>query len=312
MMHVTRRAAMIGFSILVTLPSRAEPAAKQGQETTEVVELERPVMFEVVSRTGSLKETAQAGQELTWHQKGKSSDRRFQLTSISIAFLRSETGGQIKMTFSCNISSFGYSAEEAKLNVIVRSKGGAALHTWGVGIPVKCEDKNQPLTPLAQTVPADVSANVFVNVNTVEIAEHTDPNLAGVKLQRCGSPAAAAQHRSINRAVTNGRRRVQPLLGLSPNELLGTMKLAVTLLVDGRDLFVKRRRLPELRIGREVVLNPKLSLHVLQKCLEGCSGRDGLCGVEFSRRDPIQLPLLRIMIEIATEHNRAGFRQFQK
>ena len=87
-------------------------------------------MFEITSRTGSLKETTQAGQELIWHQKGKSIDRRFQLTNISIAFLRSETGGTIKMTFSCNVSSSGYRVEEAKLNVTVRSKGGGALYAW--------------------------------------------------------------------------------------------------------------------------------------------------------------------------------------
>ena len=138
-----------------------------------------------MSHSGSLKETTQGGQDLIWHKKGRSIERRFQLTNVSIAFLRSETGGQIKMTFSANITSFGYSVEEAKLNVIVRSKGGAALHTWSVVLAVKCEDKNQSLTPLTQVVPADVAANVFNNVGTVEVAEYTEPNFPGINVQRC-------------------------------------------------------------------------------------------------------------------------------
>jgi hypothetical protein len=112
---------------------------------------------------------------------------RFQITNISIAFLRSETGGQLKMTFSCNLSSLGYLVDEAKLNVIVRSKGGGALHTWTLGISVKCADKNQSLTPITHDVPNDVAANVFTNVNAVEVAEYTEPNFPSVKVQRCGA-----------------------------------------------------------------------------------------------------------------------------
>jgi hypothetical protein len=89
------------------------------------------------------------------------------------------------MTFSCNLTSFGYSVEEAKLNVTVRSKGGGSLHTWSLGVSVKCGDKNQPLTPLTQQVPNDVAANVFTSVNTVEVAEYTEPNFPGVRVQSC-------------------------------------------------------------------------------------------------------------------------------
>ena len=143
-------------------------------------------MFEITSRTGSLKETTQAGQELIWHQKGKPADRRFQLTNISIAFLRSETGGTIKLRSPCTLSSSGYRVEEAKLNVTVRSKGGGALYAWSFGVAVKCDDKTQPLTPLTQEVPNDVAANVFNNVNTVEVAEFTEPNFPGVRVHSCG------------------------------------------------------------------------------------------------------------------------------
>ena len=186
MVDVTRRTMVVGLAGLVAGPLHAQAAPAAKRDTVEFVELERPALFEIISHTGTLKETVQNGQDLIWHRKGRSIDRRFQVASIAIAFLRSETGGQVKMTFSCNISSFGYLVEDAKLNVIVRSKGGAAIHTWSFGIAVKCPDKNQPLTPLAHDVPNDLATNVFTNVNTVEVAEYTEPGFPGVKVQRCG------------------------------------------------------------------------------------------------------------------------------
>ena len=184
---LTRRTALIVIPALAAAPASGQAAPQTGSKNgAELVELERSAAFEIISHSGSLKETAQGGQDLIWHKKGKSIERRFQLTNVSIAFLRSETGGQLKMTFSCNITSFGYSVEEARLNVIVRSKGGGAIHTWTVGIAVKCADKNQSLTPLTHDVPNDVAATVFTNVNAVEVAEYTEPNFPGVKVQRCG------------------------------------------------------------------------------------------------------------------------------
>ena len=185
---ITRRTALIGLSTFVALPIRAQTAPKSSpkQDNVEYAELERPAVFEMMTNTGSLKETAQRGQELTWHRKGASADRRFQITNIAVAFLRSETGGQVKMTFSCNVSSLGYLVDEAKLNVIVRSRGGGAMYTWSLGISVKCADKIQSLTPLTHDVPNDIAANIFTNVNAVEVAEYTEPNFPGVKVQRCG------------------------------------------------------------------------------------------------------------------------------
>ena len=185
---VTRRTALIALSTVAALPVRAQtaPAGRPKQDNTEYAELERPAMFDVASTTGSLKETAQNGAELIWHRKGTPAERRFQITNIAIAFLRSETGGQVKMTFSCTVSSLGHSVEEAKLNVIVRSKGGGAMYTWTLGVAVKCADKNQSLTPLTQDVPNEIAANVFTNAGGVEVTEYTEPNFPGVKVQRCG------------------------------------------------------------------------------------------------------------------------------
>jgi hypothetical protein len=86
-----------GFSIMVALPARAQ---SDQPVPTEFAVLERPGAFEISPSTGTLKETAQRGQELIWIRKDNPSDRRFQVSNISVGFLRSEAGGQVKMTFS--------------------------------------------------------------------------------------------------------------------------------------------------------------------------------------------------------------------
>jgi hypothetical protein len=184
---VTRRAALVGMMCLAS-PVRAQtpPAQRRSSDGEESAVLEQPVSFDIASSSGSLKESVQKGQELIWHRKEQSSDRRFQVSNISVAFLRTETGGQVKMTFSANVSSLGYrTSDEVKLNVIVRSKGGASLYAWTLGISVKCGDNNQPLTPLTHDVPRDIAAGVFTSVGTVEIAERSEPNSAGVGVVRC-------------------------------------------------------------------------------------------------------------------------------
>jgi hypothetical protein len=90
----------------------------------ETVSLE-PAMLEIAPITGTLKESVQKGQQLVWFGKGDPNDRRFQATNMSVAFLRNEATGGVKMTFAANISAFGYRpVDEAKLNVIVRTKSG--------------------------------------------------------------------------------------------------------------------------------------------------------------------------------------------
>jgi hypothetical protein len=185
---MTRRTALLGISTFLAMPLRAEPANKSKPKTDapDLAVLENPAAFDINAVSGSLKETVQKGQQLVWRGKDDGSEGRFQFTNISIAFLRSETGGQLKITFACNISSLGYlAADDVKLNMIVRSKGGAALHSWSFGIAVKCTDKDKPLTPLTQEVPTDIAANVFTNVAGVEVAELTEPGYAGVKTQAC-------------------------------------------------------------------------------------------------------------------------------
>ena len=141
-MKIMGIAILIGLSMMVALPARAQ-SNRRAAVPFEFAALERPVAFEISPSTGTLKETAQRGQELIWIRKDNPSDRRFQVTNISVGFLRSEAGGQVKMTFSGNTTSLGYStSEEAKLNVIIRTPGGASIHSWSLGFSVKCGDSN--------------------------------------------------------------------------------------------------------------------------------------------------------------------------
>jgi hypothetical protein len=183
--RINRRAALAALIASMPLPLVAEPAAKP-KPGEEFAVLDHPAQFEISSQSGNLKETAQKGQELIWRLKDNPSERRFRIDNISIAFLRSETGAQVKMSFSCNVSTLGYQPiEEVKLNVIVRSKGGGALHAWSFSLPVKCADKSQAITPETSELPTNFAANVFTNVNTVEVGELTEPTALGVKVARC-------------------------------------------------------------------------------------------------------------------------------
>jgi hypothetical protein len=152
-----------------------------------LAELEAPAVFDITPTTGTLKETVQKGQQLIWRGK-EPNDRRFQVTNISVAFLRNEGGGEVKMTVAGQVSSLGYRpVDEAKLNVIVRTKSGASIHSWSFDISVRCSDHNRSLAPVSHDVPSDIAANVFTNVGTVEIADHREPNYPRVMARRCPS-----------------------------------------------------------------------------------------------------------------------------
>jgi hypothetical protein len=188
-MDVTRRSALIGLSALVALPARAQSGSKNApkQPSPESATLEKPVVLDISTTTGSLKESVQKGQELVWHIKDRPAERAFQMTNLAVGLIRTETGGQLMLTFSCNVSSLGYmTSEEAKLNMIMRTKGGAALHAWAFGVSVKCTDKDQSIPPQSHEVPKDIAANVFTNAFWIEIAEYTEPNLPEQKVLRCG------------------------------------------------------------------------------------------------------------------------------
>ena len=187
-MDITRRTALAGFSALLALPARAQTnrnSAPRG--APEIATLEQPVAFDIAPTSGHLKESIQKGQVLTWHGKGNPGERLFQLTNISVSLLRNETGGELTMTFSCNISSLGYmTVDQPKLEVISRTKAGAAVYSWNVEIAVKCRDSNQTLPPQTHGIPKEIAVNLFTNIASVEFAEYRQPNSPALKVQRCG------------------------------------------------------------------------------------------------------------------------------
>jgi len=189
MTNIIRLPALIAVSLFVALPARAQTTTPNQltPDAADAVSLE-PVIFEIVPITGTLKESVQKGQQLVWLGRQGVDDRRFQAANISVAFLRNDATGDVKMTFAAQVSSFGYRpVDEAKLNVIVRTKSGAAIDSWNFGISVRCADKDRPLAPVTHDVPNDIAANVFTNVGAVEIADYREPNHPRVRVRRCPS-----------------------------------------------------------------------------------------------------------------------------
>lgn len=184
---LTLRTALIGLSLSVALGARAQTITPNQviSDVAESVSLE-PTIFEIVPITSTLKETLQTGQQLIWLGKEGPNDRRFGATKISVLFLRNKATGEVKMTFAAHVSSLGYRPmDEAKFNTIVRTKSGASIYSWSLGILIRCADKDWPMAPVTHDVPNDIATNVFNNVGTVEIAEYREPNNPRLRARRC-------------------------------------------------------------------------------------------------------------------------------
>ncbi len=165
MSKLTRRMALIGLSTFVASPVGAQTSqtGKPKAESSEIATLEKSAVFEI-------------------NPNGPRSGTHLRTSAATARSAEAE----LAESWYCSRCPLGYfTPDEAKLNIIIRAKGGAVLHTWSVGVLVKCTNKDQPLTPLIHEVPNDLAANVFTNVNACEITEHTEPNYPGVKVQRC-------------------------------------------------------------------------------------------------------------------------------
>jgi hypothetical protein len=102
--NLTRRTALIGLSSFVASRVRAQTNSPSNStpDAAEPVSLEAPAVFDITPTTGTLKETVQKGHQLIWRGKGPD-DRRFQVTDISVAFLRNEGGGEVNETRPANV-----------------------------------------------------------------------------------------------------------------------------------------------------------------------------------------------------------------
>jgi hypothetical protein len=179
------RIILIALVAFLASPAHPQPAPP-GQLLPNAVSIERSVVFDVTAPTGSLKETVQKGQQLLWRARRSPNDRRFELTDMSVAFLRSEAPNEVKITFAAHVSAFGWRPEsDPKLEVIVRTRGGASIYAWNFAVSVRCADSNRPLSPLSQVVPSDIAANLFSSVGTVEISEYREPNAVILTARQC-------------------------------------------------------------------------------------------------------------------------------
>ena len=114
---MTRCTALVGFLVVLASPICAETSSGSKPDAAGSAQLEQPAVFDINARSGALKETVQKGQALVWRGKEGEKERQFQVDNISIAFLRSETGSQVKTTFSGKISSLGYLTSDDATNV---------------------------------------------------------------------------------------------------------------------------------------------------------------------------------------------------
>jgi hypothetical protein len=193
--NLIRRITLIALPILLSLPAYAQapegtpaPESRPGPENEEAVSVEQAATFEVSPASGTLKETVQKGQQLTWRGRGSPGERRFEVTNISVAFLRNEAPSEVRMTFAARVSALGWRpADDAKLNVIVRTKGGASIYSWTLDVEIRCADNNRALPPLTQQIPTELAANLFNSVGTVEIAEHREQDAPRLMARKCPS-----------------------------------------------------------------------------------------------------------------------------
>ena len=189
---LTPRIALIALAAVLAGPARAQQAAPgqppPNQAPPNAVSVEQPAVFDVRPASGALKETMQRGQQLVWRARRSPNDRRFELTDMSVAFLRSEAPTEVKITFAGHVSAFGWRPEsDPQLEVIVRTRGGASIYFCNFSVSVRCADSNRPLPPLSQVVPNDITANLFNNVGTVEISEYREPNAPILTARQCPS-----------------------------------------------------------------------------------------------------------------------------
>ena len=176
-----------GTAVAWPLAARAQPG-QTTQPQPNAVSVEQSAVFDVTPITGTLKETVQKQQQLVWRARRSPNERRFEVTDMSVALLRNEAPGEVKITFAGHVSALGWRPEvEPKLEVIIRTRGGASIYSWTFGFSVRCADTNRPLPPLSQVVPNDIAGNLFNSVGTVEISEYREPNSPILTARQCPS-----------------------------------------------------------------------------------------------------------------------------
>ena len=178
---------LLGGTAAWPLAARAQQG-QTSQPPPNAVSIEQSAVFDVTPVTGTLKETVQKQQQLVWRARRSPNERRFELTDMSVALLRNEASGEVKITFAGHVSALGWRPErDPKLEVIIRTRGGASIYSWTLGFSVHCADTDRPLPPVSQVVPSDIAPNLFNSAGTVEISEYREPNSPILTARQCPS-----------------------------------------------------------------------------------------------------------------------------
>src|SRR5678809_625514 len=74
-------------------------------------------------------------------------------------------------------------------------------------------------------------------------------------------------------------------------------------------LLVELRRFAELRVSRQIVLDPELGAGAHEKGFHAGARLTRLIDVELERGIAVHAPLLRVVIQISREQDGAGLRQ---
>jgi hypothetical protein len=111
--YLIRRIVVIGLATWFAWAVHAQPAPTE-QPPPNAVSVEQSATFDVTAVSGSLKETVQKEQQLVWLARRTPNERRFQLTDMSVALLRNQATGGVKITFAGDVSAFGASRWRAK------------------------------------------------------------------------------------------------------------------------------------------------------------------------------------------------------
>jgi hypothetical protein len=182
-------------------------ANRAGSPCDSTGSIEQSAVFDVVTTTGALKETVQKGQQLVWHARRSPNDRRFELTDMSVAFLRSEAPTEVKITFAGHVSAFGWRPESDPKTPGDRSYPGRRVDLFLEFRRFRALRQQQPAATAAEPSGAERHRRQSVQQRgrggnfRIPRAECSDPHRAAVSVMRLVSRAQGQLFETLHRPL---------------------------------------------------------------------------------------------------------------